>query len=349
MIKETSQGTPRRVLITGCAGFIGSHLAKGFIAQGHKVIGLDNLSGGTMANLPRQPDMNFQFYQADLTDYTAVHEVFMAEAPEIVYHCASCAREGASEFQPYKITQTNMQASLLLLEVAIKRGIRKLIFTSSMSVYGNQKCPFDEKMPRKPVDPYGIQKAAIEHTIEVMSETHRLLWTILRAHNVIGSYQSITDPWRNVAGIFCNRIMRHEPIHIFGEDHIRAFSNIEDSLPAMMRAADLDTANGEIINIGGKEPVKVKDLAEEVIQAFPDYERPKIIQLPPRPHEVKEAWCTTKKSEEILGYQEVYGWRAGIKKTAEYAKALGPQPWRIDDLPLINEKAPEPWQELLKR
>lgn len=338
-----------RLLVTGCAGLIGSHLAKGLIEAGHSVIGIDNLSGGSSLNLPRMPDQRFKFFQADLTKYPEMEELFCSQRPEIIFHLASCAREGASEFQPYKITLANILASVVVLELGLKYGMKRLIFFSSMSVYGKQDPPFSEKMPRMPVDPYGVNKAATEEAIEEMAETHGFEYIILRPHNVFGNGASLSDPYRGVVSIFMNRIMRREPIYIYGENHVRAFSYIEDCLPAMLRTVDSKNVVGEIINIGGIEPISVMDMAETIISCFPDYPRPEIIQLPPRPHEVPRAWCTVDKSVKLLHYKESVGWKGGISRMAAWAKERGPQPWVMDDLPLLSEKAPKPWLDLAKK
>jgi|CXWL01.1.fsa_nt_gi UDP-glucose 4-epimerase len=330
------------VLVTGCAGLIGSTLAKAFLQQGHRVIGIDNMSGGMWSNLPPMPDPMFSFFQTDLTNYSDMREIFMSQRPRVVYHLASCPREGSSEFQPVKITASNIMASITVLELGLRYGMERLVFTSSMSVYGKQDPPFSEKMSRQPVDPYGVNKAATEQIIEQMAETHGFEWVILRPHNVFGQGASI-DPYRGVVTIFMNRIMRQEPIYLYGENHVRAFSYMEDCLPAMMKAADSKKANHKVINVGGISPTSVKDLAEVIINCFPEYPRPEIIQLPPRPHEVAKAWCTTDESIKILDYKEEIGWEEGIKRTAIWAKKLGPQPWVIDNLPLLSNKAPKPW------
>ena len=337
------------VMVTGCAGLIGHWVTKELLRNGHSVVGIDNMSSGLWGNLPPKPNPRFHFFHTDLVNYADTKEIFMSQRPEIIFHFASLPREGSSEFQVYKVTSTNILAAVTVLELGIKYGMKRLIFTSSMAVYGKQDPPFSEKMPRMPVDPYGVNKSATEQVIEQMAETHGFEWAILRPHNVFGPGQALHDPYRGVVGIFMNRIMRREPIYIYGEDHIRAFSYIEDCLPAMMKTVDSKKANHRIINIGGISPTLIKDLAEVVIRCFPEYPRPEIIQLPPRPHEVVRAWCTTDESVKILDYKEKIGWEEGIGRTAEWAKTVGAQSWVIDDLPLLSEKAPLPWRELAKK
>jgi len=335
-----------QILVTGCCGLIGSWITKGLMQSGYNVIGIDNLSGGDLSNLPRRPDPQFKFFQTDLTDYLSMKEIFMAQRPEVIYHLAAIAREGASEFMPRLVTATNIMASATVLELGIQYGMKRFIFTSSMSVYGSQEPPFSENILRKPVDPYGVNKAATEHIIEQLSDTHGFEYIILRPHNVFGPGASLNDPYRGVVGIFMNRIMRKEPIYIYGEKHVRAFSYIEDCLPSMLKCMTAKKAKGEIINIGGIETITVDDLAEEIIKCFPEYPRPEIVQLPPRPHEVASAWYTTEKSVKVLWHDEKIDWVEGIKRTAEWAKKIGPSKWKVDNLPLLNDKAPKPWLDL---
>lgn len=220
----------------------------------------------------------------------------------------------------------------------------KVVFTgNSMSVYGKGRLPFDEKQPAKPVDPYGVSKWATEQILWQLADTHKFEAVVLRPHNVVGERQNMQDKFRNVAAIFINSIMRKEPLYLFGNNHMRAFSYILDSLPCFMRAATNQAVIGKTINVGGKEFITIKELAEEIIKNMPEYPRPEIIQLPPRPHEVAEAYCTTALSEELLGYQEEYGWKEGIRRMVEWCKIQGPREWRYDTLPLISEATPLPW------
>ena len=336
-----------RVLVTGCAGLVGSWVAEALCREKdvELVLGLDDLSGGEIANVEIITDPKFRFHQFDIANYQKLEDLFRAHRPHVVFHAAACAREGASAFQPAHIERTNLNISTILLEVAIKHKVKRFIFTSSMAVMGNGKCPYTEKMRRNPIDVYGINKAAVEQTIEVLSEVHGFEYVIIRPHNIIGPRQ-IFDMYRNVVTIFINRLMRKEPLYVFGEGHIRAFSYIEDSVPSLVRAT-IGNVTNEIIFVGGKEPITIEQLLDAVIEDFaPDY-TPKIIHLPPRPLEVSEAWCSVEKSIELLGYKEEISWREGVRRTVKWAKEKkGPQPWRVDNLPLINELTPKPWLEL---
>lgn len=337
-----------RVLITGTAGLIGSWLTEALCKEKdiEKVTGVDDLSGGVMENVTLCRSPKFTFEQIDITQYKKIEEVFAQNRPHIVVHAAACAREGASAFQPHAITLTNSFASSIMLELGIKYGMKRFVFFSSMACAGDNHVPFTEDMPRKPVDIYGVNKAATEKSIEILASVHGFEYVIIRPHNVFGSRQ-IFDPYRNVVTIFCNRLMRREPLYIFGENHIRAFSYIEDSLPAFMKTVSSDKANGQIIFIGGKEQITIEQLLDAVIEDFQPSYKPEIIHLEPRPLEVKEAFCSIEKSVKLLGYREQIGWREGVRRTVEWAKVKkGPQNWRVDYLPLINEKTPRPWREI---
>jgi UDP-glucose 4-epimerase len=194
------------------------------------------------------------------------------------------------------------------------------------------------------VDIYGINKAAMEQTTEMLSKVHDFKYTIIRPHNVMGPRQSLRDPYRNVIGIFMNRIMRREPLYIYGSgEQQRAFSYIDDSLPCYVKC--IDKADGEIINIGGIRPVTINKLADLVLAAMGESPT-----LYPREHlqdrhgEVKVAWCTYQKSEKLLGYRENVGMQEGINIMAQWALKQGAQEWGSEKLSLWNEKAPAIWK-----
>lgn len=338
-----------RILVTGVAGHIGSHLARAFLSQEHTVIGIDDLSGGELANVPFdhiRSRERLKFFQTDLANYPATEEIFQQSRPHIVYHCAANAREAASYFDPYRIVRQNGYISSIVFELAIKHGTEKIVYCSSMATFGDLKrLPFQENARRVPVDVYGEMKIATEHMLEMLSAAHGMKYTILLPHNVFGPTQSLRDPFRNLVTIQCNRIMRGEPLYLYGGGKsIRSFSYIEDCLPALVKAAQLDTANGERINIGGKMPIPVKHMTEKIVSCFPEYKVPEMVELPPRYGEVLEAYSSYEKSEQLLGYKELIGWEKGVEITAEWAKKKGPQEWREDKLAIPNESIPLPWK-----
>ncbi len=328
-----------KVLVTGVAGFMGGHVADGLLSAGHEVVGIDDLSGGLVENVPD----GVTFYQLDLREDGKTETVVQEHTPDVLCHLAANPREGASQFQPRDVCGRNLMGYANVLVPAIRSGVKKVVLYSSMAVYGDQEAPFDESMPRRPVDVYGVNKTAMEEMTEILADVHEFMYTIIRPHNVFGERQSLRDPFRNVVAIFMNRIMRGEAIYVYGDgEQKRAFSYIDDSLPAFLRAAELSPElDGQIVNVGGKEPVTVNELLRMVLAEFDaDVE---VVHLPDRPREVKNAYCTWQKSEELLGYEERFGLEEGIRRMAEWARATGPQPWRDERLELPSEKAPRIW------
>ena len=328
-----------RVLVTGIGGFMGSHVSRGLVAAGHEVIGLDDLSGGFKRNLPCEA----KFHQIDLRDAERTEQAVREDPPDMLCHLAANAREGASQFQPRDVSGRNLMAYLNVLVPCVRAGVKKVVLYSSMAVYGAQAAPFAEVLPRAPVDVYGINKAAMEHITEVLSEVHGFDYTIIRPHNVFGERQSLRDPFRNVVGIFMNRIMRGEPLYVYGDgEQRRAYSYIGDSLPSFLKACDLGPElSRQIFNVGGTEDITVNELAALVSAEF--QAQPEIVHLPDRPREVKHAYSTWQKSADLLGYQEHYGLQEGIRRMAVWAKEIGPQPWSEERLELPSEKAPVIW------
>ncbi|MFB3882103.1 MAG: NAD-dependent epimerase/dehydratase family protein [Armatimonadota bacterium] len=328
-----------RLLVTGAAGFMGSHVVEGLAAAGHEVIGLDDLSGGFRENIPS----GVQFVEIDLRDSAKTESLVREHAPDVLCHLAANAREGASQFQPRDVCGRNLMAYANVLVPAIRAGMKKVVLYSSMAVYGRQTPPFDEVMPRQPVDVYGVNKAAMESITEILADVHEFMYTIIRPHNVYGERQSLRDPFRNVIGIFMNRLLRGEPLYVYGDgEQTRSFSYIGDSLPAFLRAAEMaPELDRQIVNVGSMHPVTVNQMLKLVLAEFGG--KAEVIHLPDRPREVKNAYCTWQKSVELLGYEEKVGLEEGIRRMAAWAKTKGPQPWREESLELPSAKAPSIW------
>ncbi len=328
-----------RVMVTGVAGFMGGHVAQGLAAAGHEVVGIDDLSGGSRENVPEA----VRFFEVDLRDADRAEAILRENPAEVLCHLAANAREGASQFQPRDVCGRNLMAYANVIVPALRNGVKKVVLYSSMAVYGDQKAPFDETMPRRPADVYGVNKTAMEEMTEILADVHEFMYTIMRPHNVFGERQSLCDPFRNVVGIFMNRIMRGEPVYVYGDgEQRRAFSYIGDSLPAFLRAAELrPELDGQVVNVGGKRPITVNEMLRMVIAEFDtDAE---VIHLPDRPREVKNAFCTWQRSVDLLGYEERFGVREGVRRMAEWARSKGPQTWREERLELPSAKAPHIW------
>ena len=295
------------ILITGCAGLIGSHLSQHLLKRGHVVVGVDDLSGGYEDWLPREP--NFKFFKEDLADSEYLENIFLNGNFEAVFHLAAYAAEGLSPFIRVFNYRNNVIASANVINKCITHNC-KLIFTSSMAVYGRQKAPFSEDMPCIPIDPYGNAKALIEKDIEMASEQFGLRYSIVRPHNVIGTQQNIWDRYRNVLGIFIRRTIAGQPMQIYGSgEQKRAFSDIRYYMESFEQL--INNHDSEIFNIGSDKYITINELATIVLTEAKELGLdPSVEHLEPR-HEAFEAFCDHSKAKHLLNFND----ETAIRKT----------------------------------
>src|SRR6185436_14584617 len=211
-------------LVTGGAGFIGSHVADELLKEGQQVVVLDDLSGGFTENVPS----GAIFVRGSITDQDLVNRLFDRYSFANVYHLAAYAAEGLSHFIKRFNYNNNLIGSVNLINASLNSGrVKCLVFTSSIAVYGRNQVPMTEDLVPQPEDPYGIAKYAVELDLKESHEMFGLNHIIFRPHNVYGERQNIGDRYRNVIGIFMNQILRGEPMTIFGDgEQTRAFSHI---------------------------------------------------------------------------------------------------------------------------
>ena len=201
----------KKILVTGVAGFLGSHLSEKLVKLGYKVIGIDNMLGGYEDNVPK----GVEFYNEDCCNFEKINSLM--SGVNVVYHCAATAHEGLSVFSPYEITKNNYLASVSIFSAAVNKKVDRIIFCSSMARYGNQQTPFTETMKPKPVDPYAISKVAAEEVLKNLCELNGIEWVIAIPHNIIGPRQKYDDPFRNVVSIMINRMLQGKAPIIYGD------------------------------------------------------------------------------------------------------------------------------------
>lgn len=346
------------VLVTGGAGFIGSWIVEELLRLGHKVLILDDMSGGDEANIAPGADAKF----FDLRDHKKTQEAFEAFDPELVYHLACHPHEGLSQFMPYDIASSVLMASVSVFRAAVNTGVERVVNFSSMARYGRaggKTPPYAEWDPAIPVDVYGAAKYAAEGALNALAEAHGMEYVHLAPHNVIGPRQSREDPYRNVISIWTNRLMKGLPPIIYGDgEQRRAFSDVRDSLPCYILAGIPDGksrsfmgtelcsgTDGQVINIGGKEHVSINEAAQITIEEFgSDLEA---VHVDDRPCEVKNAFCTISKSEALLDFKQTRPVRESIRDFIEWAKEQGPAECRyIDKSEVeITKNLPKVWAD----
>lgn len=308
-----------KILITGIAGLLGSNLAKWIIANtDNEVVGIDDLSCGLEANIPR--DLHWHRKQLG---HDVCERIFEDERPDVVYHFAAYAAECLSPFIRTFNYRNNLVATAELVNACINHRVQRLVFTSSMAVYGDGDPPFEETDWCHPIDPYGNAKLACERDIQIAGQQHGLPWTIIRPHNVYGPGQVITQQYRNVFGIWMWRHMHGETMRIYGDgSQQRAFSYIGDILQPLYLAGTKPDASRQVINLGGSRPVTINQAAHALADVMGDL--PAIEYCQPR-HEVHQAWCTTDKSERLLGYRDATSLEDGLHAMWDWARRTDQQ------------------------
>jgi UDP-glucose 4-epimerase len=304
-----------KIIITGIAGLIGSRLADWIVKNtDSEIIGIDDLSGGYIENIPDK----VKFHKLNLT-VDSLSSIFEEFKPDFVFHFAAYAAEGLSPFIRTFNYQNNLIATTKIINECIKHDVKRLIFTSSLAVYGHGEGGlFDESQVPDPIDPYGIAKFACEMDIKIAGTQHGLDWCIIRPHNVYGVNQNIWDKYRNVLGIWMYQHLNNQPMTIFGDGkQTRAFSYIDDILEPLWNAAITKEASKEIINLGGIEEYTIIDSAQVLIDIIGDGE----ISFLEKRHEVRHSIPTWEKSQRILNFKHKTTLKEGLSKMWKWAKS----------------------------
>jgi UDP-glucose 4-epimerase len=304
-----------RILITGVAGLLGARLADWILENtDNEVIGIDNLSGGFMENV--HPRVEFYMYDLSKND---ISYVFEKHKPDVVYHFAAYAAEGLSPFIRKFNYENNLLASVNLINNSIEHGVKRFVFASSMSVYGNKyEPPFHEDLQQCPIDPYGVAKYSVEQDLKIAYEQHGLEYTIVRPHNFYGIKQNIWDKYRNVLGIWMYQILNGDRPTIFGDgEQSRAFSYVDDSLMPFWNASQKDECIDQIINLGGIKEYTINEACEVLIRVTGKDIEPLYLE---ERHEAKHAWSTWEKSVDLLEFEHKIDLEEGLTKMWEWAQ-----------------------------
>lgn len=326
-----------KALVTGGAGFIGSHVAKWLLQDGFDVVVLDDLSGGYLENVPHQA----KWVKGSVTDNGLLQNLFATEQFDYVYHLAAYAAEGLSHFIRRYNYENNLIGSINLINLSVLYRVKCFVFTSSIAVYGANQLPMTEDLTPHPEDPYGISKYAIELDLQAARRQFGLNYIIFRPHNVYGEHQNIGDKYRNVIGIFMNNILLGKPLTIFGDgEQTRAFSYIDDVAPVIARSVLNPRAYGEIFNVGGDQPYTVNELAHAVSRAMGV--TPNIRYLAER-NEVKHAYASHAKVRAFFDLPPSVPLDEGLARMATWVKQVGSRSTRDFAAIEIPYGLPEGW------
>jgi UDP-glucose 4-epimerase len=324
-------------LVTGGAGFIGSHVVKHCLGLGHEVVVLDDLSGGFEDHIPD----GAQFVQGSVTDHELVTELFEEHRFDYVYHLAAYAAEGLSHFIRRYNYNTNLIASVNLINESVKHKVKCFVFTSSIAVYGKGQLPMTEEMVPQPEDPYGVSKYAVELDLRAAHEMFGLNYVVFRPHNVYGENQNIGDKYRNVIGIFMNQIMQGKSMTIFGDGtQTRAFSYIDDVAIPIAKSVNIPASYNQVFNIGADKPYTVNELATVVCDEFGV--KPNITHLNAR-NEVLHAYSDHTKAHRTFGSPTGIDLKEGIARMAAWARRVGARQSQEFSNIEITEKLPDGW------
>ena len=326
------------ILVTGGAGFIGSHVAEALVNKNKQVTVLDDLSGGFRENVIS----GAEFIQGSINDNALVMELFEKNKFEYVFHLAAYAAEGLSHFIKRFNYNNNLIGSVNLINASVNYGVKCFVFSSSIAIYGTgPELPMTEETPPHPEDSYGIAKLAVEQELRACKEMFNLDYIIFRPHNVFGERQNIGDKYRNVVGIFMNQILQNKPMSVFGDgEQTRAFSYIADVAPVIAESIDMPAAYNQIFNIGADQHYSVNQLANSVANAMGVV--PNVVHLPAR-NEVINAYSSHEKFRKVFGERELISLDDGLAKMADWVKQHGARSSSKFENIEISKNFPKAW------
>ena len=320
-----------RIFITGVAGFLGSHLAKWALSNNYEVLGADNLSLGHKSNIPK----GIQFYEYDILNLEKNNHYL--KNIDIVFHSAGYPYDNFSLFAPFKVIQNTFSTTASILSASISNHVKRFIYCSSMSRYGDNKTPFTEGMNPKPLTPYAVAKTAGESLITNLAQVHNFEYVICIPHNIFGPQQVYNDPYRNAVSMIANQMLNDKPPLIYGDGtQKRAFTPIQDLISLFPELLFGEKSKNQIINIGpDEEVINLNDLIKLLNEILDKNLKP--VYKPFRQQEVKTAVCSAKKSRELLNYKKTISLREALKELTNWIKQKGPTYFTYYQKPEIDK------------
>ena len=303
-----------RVLVTGGAGFIGSNLVRGLLDAGDEVRVLDNFSTGNRTNLE---GVDIEIVEGELRSYERVHNA--VRGMDVVYHLGALGSVPRSVQDPLTSSAVNVEGTLNVLLAARDEGVRRVVFSSSASVYGSSRTmPTTEESSPDPISPYGVAKLAAERYCISFSRVYESFESVvLRYFNVFGPRQSPYSQYAAAVPLFITKIAAGETIDVFGDgEQSRDFTFVGNVVDATIRAGSAEGANGEIFNVAAGAPTSVNRVAETISEIVGKPVRRR--DHPPRAGDLRDSWADLSKSQRILGYTPETTLEEGLRRTVEY-------------------------------
>ncbi len=300
-------------LVTGGAGFIGSNLVRGLLERGDRVRVLDNFSTGNRRNLE---GLDVEVVEGELRSYERVHNA--VRGADVVYHLGALGSVPRSVQDPLTSSAVNVEGTLNVLLAARDEGVRRVVYSSSSSVYGTRRdLPVTEQTPPDPISPYGVAKLAAERYCVSFSRVYELETVVLRFFNVFGPRQSPLSQYAAVVPLFVTAIGRGEPITIEGDgEQSRDFTYVSNVVDASISAAEADGASGRIFNVSSGSPATVNQLADAIGRiAGKAVER---TFAPSRTGDIRDSWADIGAARDALGYEPQIDLDEGLRRTVEY-------------------------------
>jgi nucleoside-diphosphate-sugar epimerase len=304
-----------KVLVTGGAGFIGSNLVRALLARGDDVRVLDNFSTGNRANLAGLAD-DVELVEGELRSYERVHNA--VRGVDVVFHLGALGSVPRSVQDPLTSGAVNVEGTLNVLLAARDEGVRRVVFASSSSIYGDQpELPLRETMAPDPISPYGVAKLAAERYCVSFTRVYPFETVVLRYFNVFGPRQDPRSQYAAVVPLFVTAIAAGEPVTIFDDgEQSRDFTYIDNVVAANLLAADAQDASGRIFNVSSGAPASVNELAETIGRLLdkPVERR----YLPPRQGDLRNSWADVSEAREALGFEPSVSLEDGLRRTADF-------------------------------
>lgn len=301
-------GTPLDV-VTGGAGFIGSHLAEALLGSGRRVRVVDNFSTGRRERVPAGAEL----LVADVNE--AAEEA--VRGAEVVYHLAALPSVPRSVERPLESHRATAQGTMAVLEASARVGVRRVVFASSSSVYGDTpSLPKREDMPPRPLSPYAVAKLAGEFYARTFAALGKVETVCLRFFNVYGPGQDPDSPYAAVIPIFLRRAREGRPFPVYGDGlQTRDFTFVEDVVAGVLAAGRVPGVSGRVYNIAAGRPISVRDLARAVARLFGVSDA--VEPLPPRPGDIRDSWADVSAARRDLGFTARVALEEGLRRTAQ--------------------------------